>query len=93
MAFTKADIVGKIVDQLEYPKKDAIVLVESVLSILKQTLETGDDVKISGFGMFEVKQKKARRGRNPNTGEAMTIEARRIIGFKPSTILRDAINA
>jgi integration host factor subunit alpha len=65
---------------------------ESVLSLIKTTLETGEDVKISGFGKFEVKQKKDRIGRNPQTCETITIEARRILSFKPSGKLRTAIN-
>jgi integration host factor subunit alpha len=67
-------------------------MIEAVFSIMKSTLETGETLKISGFGSFVVKQKNDRRGRNPQTGEAITIEARRILTFKPSTVLRDAIN-
>jgi len=89
---TKIDIVEKITAQLDYIKKDSQELVESVLSIVKHTLASGEEVKISGFGKFEVKQKKDREGRNPATGETITIGARRIIGFKPSTVLRQAIN-
>ena len=65
---------------------------EVVFSIMKSTLESGETLKISGFGSFIVKQKADRRGRNPQSGEAITIEARRILTFKPSTILRQAIN-
>jgi integration host factor subunit alpha len=67
-------------------------MLESVLSIMKETLESGEKLKIAGFGSFEVKQKKDRRGRNPQTGESITIEARRILTFKPSDVLRNAIN-
>jgi integration host factor subunit alpha len=64
----------------------------AVFSIMKSTLESGETLKISGFGSFIVKHKKDRRGRNPQTGETITIEARRILTFKPSTLLRQAIN-
>jgi len=59
---------------------------------MKSTLEQGEKLKISGFGSFVVKQKNDRRGRNPQTGETITISARRIVTFKPSSILREAIN-
>lgn len=89
---TKANIVEKFADDFKVTKRDAQVMVESVFSILKETLESGDDVKISGFGKFEVKQKNDRRGRNPQTGEAITIAARKVLTFKPSTVLRDGVN-
>jgi len=63
-----------------------------VLGVVKTTLETGEKVKVSGFGIFEVKDKKDRKGRNPQTGEILTIGARRISNFKPSNLLREAIN-
>ncbi len=59
---------------------------------MKTTLESGENLKISGFGNFVVKQKADRRGRNPQTGETLTIKARRVLTFKPSALLRDAIN-
>jgi integration host factor subunit alpha len=59
---------------------------------MKNTLEAGENLKISGFGSFVVKQKNDRRGRNPQTGETITIEARRVLTFKPSNLLRDAVN-
>jgi integration host factor subunit alpha len=89
---TKADIVDRISANLGFTKKESQDLVEVVFSMLKTTLESGEDVKISGFGKFEVKQKKDRIGRNPQTGETITIEARRILSFKPSSILRTAVN-
>ena len=67
-------------------------MMEAVFSIMKNTLESGETLKISGFGSFLVKEKADRRGRNPQTGEAITITARRILTFKPSNLLRDAIN-
>lgn len=89
---TKADIVEKLYEQIGLSKKDSAALVEQVFEILKDTLETGEKIKIAGFGSFAVRQKHDRRGRNPQTGEAITIEARRVLTFKPSTILKDAIN-
>jgi integration host factor subunit alpha len=89
---TKADIAERIQSQIGFTRKDSQDLLESVLSLIKTTLETGEDVKISGFGKFEVKQKKDRRGRNPQTGETITITSRRILSFKPSTVLKAAIN-
>jgi integration host factor subunit alpha len=89
---TKADITEIIHTKTGLPKKDSFDMLESVLSIMKETLESGEKLKIAGFGSFEVKQKKDRRGRNPQTGESITIEARRILTFKPSDVLRNAIN-
>lgn len=89
---TKADIAEKIHTTTGLSKKDSIDMLESVLSILKSTLETGEMIKVAGFGSFEVKQKKDRIGRNPQTAETITIKARRILTFKPSSILRTAIN-
>jgi integration host factor subunit alpha len=67
-------------------------MMESVFTIMKESLEVGETIKVSGFGNFEVKQKDARRGRNPQTGESITIEARKVLTFKPSSVLREAIN-
>lgn len=90
---TKADIADRISRQCEFTKKESLDLLESVLDIIKTTLESGENIKISGFGKFEVKHKKDRRGRNPQTGETLTIEARRILTFRPSSLLKQAINA
>jgi len=92
VALTKANLVEQLHIKLEYSQKESLAMVESVLSILKQTLESGENVNISGFGKFEVKQKNARRGRNPQTGEAMILDPRRIISFKPSSLLKHSIN-
>lgn len=89
---TKADIVDKIHATTGLSKKNSAEMMESVFAIMKELLEAGETIKISGFGNFEVKQKDARRGRNPQTGEAITIEARKVLTFKPSSVLRDAIN-
>ena len=89
---TKAEIVEKVSEKVGTTKNESADLVEAVFNLLKSTLEAGEDVKISGFGKFEVKQKRDRTGRNPQTGEAITIEARRILSFKPSALLRTAVN-
>ena len=89
---TKADIFEKVQVGMGLTKKESADLVETVFSVMKSTLESGENLKISGFGNFVVKQKADRRGRNPQTGEALTIEARRILTFKPSGILKDLIN-
>jgi len=89
---TKADIADHIHSTTGLSKKDSAEMLESVFTIMKESLEAGESIKVSGFGNFEVKQKDARRGRNPQTGEAITIEARKVLTFKPSTRLRLSIN-
>ena len=89
---TKADIIEKIQTATGLTKKDSAEMIEAVFSIMKSTLESGEKLKISGFGNFEVKKKNDRLGRNPQTGEAMTIAARQVLTFKPSTLLKQAIN-
>lgn len=89
---TKADITEKIQTTTGFTKKESADLMEAVFSIMKRTLESGENLKISGFGNFVVKQKANRRGRNPQTGETIAIKARRILTFKPSGILKDQIN-
>ncbi len=89
---TKADIAECINEMTGFSKKESADLLESVFSIMKSTLESGENIKVSGFGNFEVRQKADRKGRNPQTGEAITIEARRILTFKPSILLKQAIN-
>jgi len=89
---TKADIAERIQAGTGLKKKESAEMMEAVFSIMKSTLERGETLKISGFGNFVVKQKKDRRGRNPQTGEAITIESRRILTFKPSALLKEAIN-
>ena len=90
---TKADIVERIHQQVGFLKKESAEIVESVFSILKDTLESGEKIKIAGFGNFVVKQKADRRGRNPQTGDTITINARRILTFKPSQVLKNSINS
>ena len=90
---TKADIVARVSEAVGCTKNEAFDLVESAFSLMKDTLESGENLKISGFGNFEVKRKADRRGRNPQTGEDMIITARRVPTFRPSDILKKAVNA
>lgn len=91
MALTKNDIVAKVND-LGFTKKKSIETVESLLEIIKNTLESGDDVLVSGFGKFCVKDKKKRRGRNPATGSDLILRERKVVTFKCSGKLRNKIN-
>ncbi len=89
---TKADMVEKIYEKVGFSKKESAELVEAVFDIIKGTLEKGEKIKIAGFGNFVVKEKADRRGRNPQTGEEITITARKILTFKPSQVLKASIN-
>jgi integration host factor subunit alpha len=89
---TKADLVSKIHANTGLTKDEAFAYLETVLETIKKALETTEIVKITGFGSFVVRKKESRNGRNPQTGEPITITARRILTFKPSTLLRQAIN-
>jgi len=89
---TKADIVERIYEKVGFSKKESAELVETVFDLIKNTLEEGDKIKIAGFGNFVVKEKADRRGRKPQTGEEITISARKILTFKPSQVLKAAIN-
>jgi integration host factor subunit alpha len=89
---TKADIVEKIYEKVGFSKKESAELVETVFDIMKGTLESGDKIKIAGFGNFVVKDKANRRGRNPQTGDEIIITARKILTFKPSQVLKASLN-
>lgn len=90
---TKAQVVEHLFEKIGFSKKDSSDVVEMILETIKEALIKGENVKISGFGNFVVKEKKARRGRNPQTGDDLTISARRVLTFKPSQVLKSAINA
>ena len=92
MTLTKANIVDAIHDELGFPKNRSAELIEILLEQIKSTLENGQDVLISGFGKFCVKGKKARRGRNPATGDDMMLSQRRVVTFRCSHLLREKIN-
>lgn len=89
---TKADIVERVYEKIGFSKKEASELVELVFDTLKKKLEAGEKVKISGFGKFEVREKKSRIGRNPQTGDRITISARRVLNFSPSQVLKAMLN-
>jgi len=89
---TKADIVETIRMQNGYSRKQSVEVVEILLEIIKQSLESGEDVMISGFGKFQVKNKRRRRGRNPTTNEDLILPPRRVVTFKSSNKLRNRIN-
>jgi integration host factor subunit alpha len=88
---TKADLVELVCERVNCSKKAAEGAVEEVFTMLRECLSRGEKVKISGFGSFAVNRKEARRGRNPQTGDAITIAARRVLSFKPSEILKERV--
>ena len=92
MTLTKAQVVDSVQSRLGFPKDRSIEIVESLLELMKKTLENGEDVLISGFGRFCVKNKKERRGRNPKNGEDIMLRPRRVVTFRCSGILREKIN-
>jgi integration host factor subunit alpha len=92
MSITKTHLADSIQNKLSLPKIQSIQSVESILEIIKKTLENGEDVLISGFGKFYVKEKGKRRGRNPATGEDLMLGSRRVVGFKCSGKLREKMN-
>jgi len=92
VALTKENIINCIYNQVGLSKSKSRVVIESLLEIVKRTLESGEDILISGFGKFEVKEKSARRGRNPQTTEDLQLRARRVVVFKTSGVLRKKIN-
>jgi len=91
MSLTKADIVERVYKEAGFSKKEAADLVDMVFTIIKDTLAKGEKVKISGFGNFSIRDKATRIGRNPQTGQAMEISARRVLTFKPSQVLKEDI--
>jgi integration host factor subunit alpha len=93
MALTKMEIVNMLHDHIGITKTECVNLVESVFEIIKDELGKGNPVKISGLGKWTVKSKKARRGRNPQTGKSITIAARKVVMFKTSPVLRDVLNS
>ena len=92
MTLTKAHIVEAVAEQNGYPKKQSFDTIETLLEIIKRTLVSREDIMISGFGKFCVKEKMQRRSRNPATGEDMMLEPRRVVTFRCSRQLRDKIN-
>ena len=91
MSLTKADIVERVYKEAGFSKKEAADLVDLVFKVIKDTLARGEKVKISGFGNFSIRDKATRVGRNPQTGDAMEISARRVLTFKPSQVLKEDV--
>jgi integration host factor subunit alpha len=89
---TKADIVETIYEKIGFSRKESAEIVDLVFDLIKETLENGEKIKISGFGNFIIREKRSRKGRNPQTGEEIQISARRVLTFKPSQVLRKALN-
>lgn len=92
MTMTKGDIVERIYEKVGFSKKEANDVVESIFEIIKSRLEQHGKVKISGFGNFVVNQKRPRKGRNPQTGDEITITGRRVLTFKASHVLKRSMN-
>jgi len=91
MAVTKHDIVLRV-HELGFSKKKSAEIIKSLLEIIKQSLEDGEDVLVSGFGKFRIKEKNQRRGRNPATGDDLILPGRRVVTFKCSGKLKNKIN-
>ena len=90
---TKADLVSIIYDNVGLSKKESTIIVELIFEIIRTALENKNKVKISGFGNFNIRTKKVRRGRNPQTGEEIAITARNVLTFKASPVLKKALNS
>ncbi len=89
---TKAHIVEKLFARNLFTKGESAQIIETLFELMKQALQDGDDVMISGFGKFSVREKHQRRGRNPQSGEPMTLAPRKVITFKCSSVLREKMN-
>lgn len=90
---TKADIIEAVYEKVGgFSKKEAAEIVETVFNTIKETLERGEKIKISGFGNFVVRDKNSRKGRNPQTGQEILLEARKVLTFKPSLVLKNMLN-
>lgn len=92
MTMTKAGLVDSVYDRVGVSKKDAGDYVDIVLEMMKETLESGDELKVSGFGKFEVRHKGERIGRNPQSGVEIMIPKRKVLRFKVSQVLKDELN-
>lgn len=89
---TKVDLIESIYEKIGFSKKESADIVELIFDTIKDTLEKGEKIKISGFGNFVVRAKRPRMGRNPQTGEEIEISARRVLTFRPSQILKQSLN-
>ena len=91
MALTKKEIMENISEKIGLTKRESVDIVDSLFEIIKDELAKGNPVMISGVGKWEVRAKKERKGRNPQTGEPITIDARKVVTFKPSRITREEV--
>ncbi|MEM1008188.1 MAG: integration host factor subunit alpha [Myxococcota bacterium] len=89
---TKADLIEEVYETVNFSKKDSAEIVEQVFNTIKETLESGEKLKVSGFGNFVVREKNSRIGRNPQTGQEIEISARRVLTFRPSQVLKNSLN-
>ena len=92
MALTKTDIVELIAEKNDFKPTEAKDVLEDLFEIMKSTLASGEDLMISGFGKFQVNEKRPRKGRNPATGDSMVLDKRRVVTFKCAGKLKDRIN-
>ncbi len=90
---TQAEIVQKLFEISDLPRFKAVEAVETMFTVMKRSLASGEDIKISGFGSFAVRDKGERLGRNPQIGKPILISARRVVDFKPSQVLKSALNS
>jgi len=88
----KADIANEIYERIGISKKEASEIIETILNTVKSVLQKGETVKIAGFGNFVVRSKRARKGRNPKTGEEIGITPRRVVTFRPSQVFKKFVN-
>ena len=93
MTLTKENLIQSLYDQVRLSKQQSKALVDNLFELIKKSLESGDDVLVSGFGKFIVRGKAPRRGRNPATGGDITLDARRVVTFRGSPVLRDKFSA
>lgn len=89
---TKAELIENVYEKVGFSKKDSSDLVELIFDTLKDCLNRGEKIKISGFGNFVVRQKRSRVGRNPQTGQSIEISARKVLTFRPSHVLKNVLN-
>ena len=89
---TKEDLTNGIIEKIGFSKKESYRIIDLIFESMKSTLETGEKVKISGFGAFNVKSKKVRKGRNPQSGEPMELSARNVLKFTASPVLKKKVN-
>ena len=92
MALNKTDLANKLAEAMETTKKDAAQTISMLVDIITDALYEGEQVRISDFGTFEIRERNQRTGRNPKTGEPVEIPASKAVGFKASKVLKEAVN-